>query len=56
MVIQGTTQETADKILDSKLNQTNNKFGNELEELRNTVKLKESEIGKLNKKLKIWRQ
>lgn len=51
MVVQGTTQETVDKIADRELNQTKDKFGNEPEELRNTVKLKEHEINKLKQKI-----
>jgi len=47
--MRGTTQTFAN-ITDSELSQTKNKLGNEVEELRNTVKLKESEINQLKQK------
>lgn len=46
----GTTQTFAN-ITDSELSQTKSKLGNEVEELRNTVKLKESEINQLKQKI-----
>ena len=46
----GTTQTFAN-ITDSELSQTKNKLGNEVEELRNTVKLKESEINQVKQKI-----
>ncbi|MEK6945146.1 MAG: hypothetical protein AABW55_06930 [Thermoproteota archaeon] len=46
----GTTQTFAN-ITDSELSQTKSKLGNQVEELRNTVKLKESEINQLKQKI-----
>ena len=47
--VRGTTQAFVN-ITDSELSQTKNKLGNEVEELRNTVNLKESEINQLKQK------
>lgn len=49
--MQGTTQANASKITDSELSQTKSKLGDEVEELRNTVKLKENEINQLKQKI-----
>ncbi|MGQ0377214.1 MAG: hypothetical protein ACT4OW_06915 [Nitrososphaerota archaeon] len=49
-------QASANKITDNELSQTRSKLGDEVEELRNTVKLKENEINQLRQKLKIWKQ
>lgn len=48
--MRGATQAFVN-ITDSELSQTKNKLGNEVEELRNTVKLKESEINQLKQKI-----
>jgi len=44
-------QASASKIAESELSQTKSKLGNDVEELRNTVKLKENEINQLKQKI-----